>query len=373
MPVKRTRLAARRYRKIDLAFTDQPAFRALSQDARYLVLQLLITPRSQILPGVVSIGPHALAEELDWEWQRLCHSFDEAAKGFVKADFKARLFWIPAGIEMDPPSNPNVANCFGKFISELPECGLKKEIVSTVREKTLALGKAFTKAFDQGFGKPLDQGFGKGLAQGLAHSPTPSPALTTTPTPKEKGAIKTPVVYETTEPPPKPPVDNSAAVNTTKLRNGKGNDGGDRSPLKTSKANGERPTRRPARPIASENPVEGEFKACLSIVKDDFQRSAGKELSIDAVGLDTLRELYLTYNGPQFVALWRAWVSRGKPWANDFQEAKLPIARFKANVDRILDKTKLAEPDLWLTFCASAEGDISKLWTRAIPPGLFVR
>jgi hypothetical protein len=49
--------------------------------------------------------------------------------GMVKADFEARVVWIPNAIKHNKPESPNVVVGWGKEIDLIPECDLKNSAV----------------------------------------------------------------------------------------------------------------------------------------------------------------------------------------------------------------------------------------------------
>lgn len=92
-----------------------------------------------------------MAEELDWDIE----AFDEAFReGMVKADFKARVVWVPKAINHNRPESPNVVLSWAAEFDLVPECALKREALECLRVFVCGLGEAFAKAFDKAFGKP---------------------------------------------------------------------------------------------------------------------------------------------------------------------------------------------------------------------------
>jgi hypothetical protein len=70
----------------------------------------------------------ALAEELDWSGEEFREAFGEVSgKGLVKADWKARVVWIPKAVKYNQPESPNVVKSWRYTWDEIPECALKAE------------------------------------------------------------------------------------------------------------------------------------------------------------------------------------------------------------------------------------------------------
>jgi hypothetical protein len=98
-PVKKS---ASRYRKVEVRTWGDEKFRALSPiqpSGQALWLFLITGPHTGPIPGLFRAGRAAMAEELDWELEAFDKAFGEVSdKGMVKADFKARVMWVPNAI-----------------------------------------------------------------------------------------------------------------------------------------------------------------------------------------------------------------------------------------------------------------------------------
>jgi hypothetical protein len=149
-----------RYRKIDTRMWGDSRFRDLSSPdptGKYLWVFLLTGPQTSNIPGLFRAGEMALAEELEWSPEGFRKAFAELfAKGLVKADWKARVVWIPNAIKYNAPDNPNVVKSWRTAWDEIPECALKAEAYDRL--------KAFTERLGEGFGKAFAEGCAKGLA-----------------------------------------------------------------------------------------------------------------------------------------------------------------------------------------------------------------
>lgn len=149
-----------RYRKIDTRMWGDSKFRALSSpapSAKYLWIFLLTGPHTTNLPGLFRAGERSLAEELGWPLEGFRKGFAELYRqGLVRADWNARVVWIPNAIKYNPPENPNVVKGWRDAWDEVPECALKTEAYERL--------KGFTEGFGEGFGKAFREGCAKGLA-----------------------------------------------------------------------------------------------------------------------------------------------------------------------------------------------------------------
>lgn len=140
-----------RYRTIDVRMHGDEKFRSLTRpqpNGRSLWYHLLTGPSTGPIPGLYSCGEMAMAEELNWPIEGFRKAFREPfAKGMVKADWDARLIWVPNAVRYNPPANPNVVKSWRSPWDELPECALKIEAWHVLKEFTEGLGKGFGEAF----------------------------------------------------------------------------------------------------------------------------------------------------------------------------------------------------------------------------------
>ena len=148
-----------RYRKVEVRTWGDEKFRNLSPMppcGQGLWLFLITGPHTGPIPGLFRAGRAAMAEELDWEIEAFDKAFQEAfQQGMVKADFKARVMWVPNAIKHNRPESPNVVKSWAAEFDLIPECDLKREAYEALKASIHALGEAFGKAFDETFGKPL--------------------------------------------------------------------------------------------------------------------------------------------------------------------------------------------------------------------------
>ena len=147
-----------RYRKVEVRTWGDEKFRALTPIppcGQGLWLFLITGPHTSSIPGLFRAGRAAMAEELGWSVEAFDEAFGEAfAQGMLKADFKARVMWLPSAIKHNRPESPNVVKSWGREFDLIPECDLKREAFDTLKASIHALGEAFGKAFDEAFEKP---------------------------------------------------------------------------------------------------------------------------------------------------------------------------------------------------------------------------
>ncbi len=146
-----------RYRKVEVRTWGDEKFRNLSPIppcGQGLWLFLITGPHTGPIPGLFRAGRAAMAEELDWDIEAFDEAFREVfLEGMVKADFKARVVWVPNAIKHNKPESPNVVKSWAAEFDLIPECDLKREALEALRASIHALGEAFGKAFDETFGK----------------------------------------------------------------------------------------------------------------------------------------------------------------------------------------------------------------------------
>ena len=155
-----------RYRKIDVRMWDDDKFRKLSPIppcGQGLWVFLLTNPATSVVPGLFRAGEASMAESLGWPLEAFREAFRE---GIVKADWKARVVWVPNVIKYDPPASANVVKSWSTCWDEIPDCELKIE--------SFQYFKAFLKGFHEGFLKAFLEGcpepFGK-----ASRNPDPDP------------------------------------------------------------------------------------------------------------------------------------------------------------------------------------------------------
>lgn len=157
-----------RYRKVEVRTWGDEKFRALSPMppcGQGLWLFLITGPHTGPIPGLFRAGRAAMAEELGWDVEAFDKAFQEASQqGMVKADFKARVVWVPKAIRHNRPESPNVVLSWAAEFDLIPECDLKREAFEALRTSIHDVGDAFGKAFDKAFSKPSAKPWRKTMA-----------------------------------------------------------------------------------------------------------------------------------------------------------------------------------------------------------------
>jgi len=148
-----------RHRKVDLRMHGDEKYRRLTPCppcGQALWWHLLTGRHTGIIPGLSSIGEAAFAEQLGWPIRGFRQAFAEVLReGMAKADWSAKLVWVPNAIKYNPPANPNVVRSWRDAWEELPECELKIEAHDNLGSFVEGLGKGFMEAFTETCRNPL--------------------------------------------------------------------------------------------------------------------------------------------------------------------------------------------------------------------------
>jgi hypothetical protein len=164
-----------RYRKIEVRTWSDEKFRNLSPipaSGQGLWFFLLTGPHTGPIPGLFRAGRAAMAEELGWEVEAFDEAFREVSQqGMAKADFKAKLVWLPNAIRHNKPESPNVVRSWRVELDLLPECALKREAIAAIRECLEVAGPSYVAAFDElfstGSDEPAPKASGKASAKAM--------------------------------------------------------------------------------------------------------------------------------------------------------------------------------------------------------------
>ena len=139
------------YRTIDVRMYGDAKFRKLTGPppcGKYLWQYLLTGPHTGPIPGLFRAGPAAMAEELGWPLEGFLKAFGEVlAQGMAKADFEAKLIWVPNAVRYNKPASPNVVVNWTKYLDMFPECPLRDEAFQALKAYLKGLGEAFWKPF----------------------------------------------------------------------------------------------------------------------------------------------------------------------------------------------------------------------------------
>lgn len=155
-----------RYRRVDVCVWNDAKFRSMPDDSRMLWLHLLTSPESIAISGVIVSGQAGVAESMQWLPQRLAEPFSELlARGMIRADFGARMIWLPNGIHRNPPSNPNGVLSWSNAWDEVPECDLKRELWHALKPLVDGLCERFKKPLPKPLRKPFEELFPEPMPQ----------------------------------------------------------------------------------------------------------------------------------------------------------------------------------------------------------------
>lgn len=143
-----------RFRKVDAGTWGDAQFMALSDDARLLWFRLLTGPEVTSLPGLLLAGRAQLAEAMGWALVRFDRAFAVLAQPkangeppMAKADWAARLVWLPKAHVHNRPANPNVIRGWRDQWRCVPESVLKTEALGVLKRFAESLGEPFAEAF----------------------------------------------------------------------------------------------------------------------------------------------------------------------------------------------------------------------------------
>lgn len=128
---------SRAYKKWLRSAWDEAPFRDLSKaepNAQTLCLALLLGSHTTSVPGVSRCGQGGLADSLDWTKADVACVFAELEKrAGARADWAARIVYVPLGLKHDHPENPNAPKAWRRAFDELPDCDVKIAIDTDMR------------------------------------------------------------------------------------------------------------------------------------------------------------------------------------------------------------------------------------------------
>lgn len=150
-----------RYRKIDPRIWNDEKFRTMSHEGQRLFLFVLTHP-SLTMIGAMRATQSGLSEELGLDAKAFREAFGEAlSNGMLKYDEKAFLLWLPNFLKYNAPESPNVVKSWGSALDLLPECDLRKEVLSSAKAFISTMSKAFTEALPKAFKEALPKAISK--------------------------------------------------------------------------------------------------------------------------------------------------------------------------------------------------------------------
>lgn len=140
-----------RYRNIHIKMWASPDFEALSPakpNGQTCWMHLLTGKHTTSIPGLFSIGPLALAEDLKWtpnSWKKCFKEIED--RGMARADWKARLVYLPSALLHNKPANPNVIRSWRDEWKLLPSCALRDEAEAAFTTIFAEMGQSFADAW----------------------------------------------------------------------------------------------------------------------------------------------------------------------------------------------------------------------------------
>jgi hypothetical protein len=108
----------RRYCRLERGYLDVAG---ISDDALLLLAWLHQSPNRDVVPGLLRMGPGALAEEKGWELRKVRRRLGELS-GHVLVNEPERVMFILGAIRADPPRNVNQMVAFARQIAQMPFC-----------------------------------------------------------------------------------------------------------------------------------------------------------------------------------------------------------------------------------------------------------
>lgn len=125
-----------RYRKIVTRLWGDERFQGLSRpqpNGQTLWLYLLTGPHTTAIPGLFAAGESGLTEALGWPLPAFRKAWREIEQaGMARADWRARVVWIPKAILYNKPENPSVVQAWATQLRELPECDLTRQAAASI-------------------------------------------------------------------------------------------------------------------------------------------------------------------------------------------------------------------------------------------------
>ena len=156
-----------RYRKLDPRMWGDRKFRELSEpqpNAQTLWVYLLSGPHTCRLPGLSNVGRAELAEALGWPQEAFDKAFQELTdRGMVKADWKARVVFIPNALKYNAPNSTNALGGWHKDWLQIPECELRSEFVTVLDGVVGQLAPAFRIVFHDAWGTSSETATASGM------------------------------------------------------------------------------------------------------------------------------------------------------------------------------------------------------------------
>lgn len=126
---------ARNHGKIETGIWQNRRVRALTEDARTLLIYLYTSPHSTAASAYVLPMSYA-SHDLQWTPERVQEGFRQLSlKPFALRDEATEVVFLAGWWEHNKPENPNVAGYAAKLLLALPDCQLKANAIKDMRDE----------------------------------------------------------------------------------------------------------------------------------------------------------------------------------------------------------------------------------------------
>lgn len=160
------------YTRVESRFWQDEKMRAVSDDARYLMLYLLTSPHRNILGLYFLPSPYACFD-LGWDEKRFHKGLQELLKaGSVKYDTTTHVVLVQNYLKHNPLENPNQVKSAIDKLDEIPQTALFQEFLTVVEQ--------YNKQYNKPFMKPLIERLRERLRQPGTGSETGSGSVLNT-------------------------------------------------------------------------------------------------------------------------------------------------------------------------------------------------
>lgn len=138
-----------RYRKVDVRIWNDEKFRALTVEAKLIFLHILTHPNMTGL-GALRATPGGLADELGISRRRYNRHFRLLLYNVgAKLDPGSALVWLQHWFRYNQPENQNSLKAILKAYDYLPECTIKKEVLTSLQNLLRQMPQTFRDIFNE--------------------------------------------------------------------------------------------------------------------------------------------------------------------------------------------------------------------------------
>ena len=151
------------YTRVESRFWKDEKMRAVSHDARHLMLYLLTSPHRNILGFYFLPSPYACFD-LGWDEKRFRKGLQELLQtGLIAYDFDAHIVLLKNYLKHNPLENPNQVKSALEKADELPETPLMQDFLDLVERYWKPFMEPLAERLRERLGKP---GTGTGTGTG---------------------------------------------------------------------------------------------------------------------------------------------------------------------------------------------------------------